>query len=292
MTRGANIVETARKAEALGYHCLSLADHFGNQASPMIALAAAAVVTTKLRLAPLVLANDFRHPVMLAKEAATLDLISGGRLELGIGAGWMESDYSESGISMDPPGVRIDRLSESLQVIRSLLGPYRCQFAGTHYQVDMDSYPKPLQSSIPIFLGGGGIRMLTLAAQQADIVGINLNLRSGLLKDISANFASAACDQKVAWVNQVNPNRELHILIGSLSVTNDKEAELQRVAQELETDPEILRDSPHVLVGSVSEMVETLLARRERWGLSYVTVREDVLETFAPVMERLGMASG
>lgn len=252
MTRGANIMETARKAEALGYHCLSLADHFGNQASPMIALAAAAAVTTTLRLAPLVLANDFRHPVMLAKEAATLDLISGGRLELGVGAGWMESDYAESGIAMDPPGVRIDRLSESLQVIRGLLGPHRCQFPGAHYQVDMDGYPKPVQSQIPIFLGGGGRRMLTLAAQQADIVGINLNLRSGLLKDISDNFGSAACDQKVAWVNQVNPSRELHMLIGSLAVTDDKEAELQRFAQELETDPEILRDSPHVLVGSVS----------------------------------------
>jgi probable F420-dependent oxidoreductase len=289
MTRGANIVETARKAEALGYHCLSLADHFGNQASPMLALAAAAAVTTNLRLAPLVLANDFRHPVMLAKEAATLDLISGGRLELGIGAGWMESDYAESGIAMDPPGVRIERLAESLQIVRALLGPNRCQFAGTHYQVDMDGYPKPVQSCIPIFLGGGGRRMLTLAAQQADIVGINLNLRSGLLKDISANFAPAACDQKVAWVNQVNPNRELHILIGSLSVTNDKEAELQRVAQELETDPEILRDSPHVLVGSVSEMVDILLARRERWGLSYVTVRE-VIEQFAPVVAKLSGA--
>lgn len=292
MTRGASIVETARKAEALGYHCLSLADHFGNQASPMIALAAAAAVTTTLRLAPLVLANDFRHPVMLAKEAATLDLISAGRLELGIGAGWMDSDYAESGIAMDPPGVRIARLSESLQVVRALLGPHRCQFAGDHYQVDMDGYPKPVQSQIPIMLGGGGRRMLTLAAQQADIVGINLNLRSGLLKDISANFAPEACDQKVAWVNQVNPNRELHMLVGSLSVTNHKEAELQRFAQELETDPEILRDSPHVLVGSVSEVVTILLARRERWGLSYVTVREDVFEAFAPVMERLGMAGG
>jgi hypothetical protein len=152
--------------------------------------------------------------------------------------------------------------------------------------------PNRSRARFRLCLGGGGRRMLTLAAQQADIVGINLNLRSGLLKDISANFAPEACDQKVAWVNQVNPNRELHMLVGSLSVTNHKEAELQRFAQELETDPEILRDSPHVLVGSVSEVVTILLARRERWGLSYVTVREDVFEAFAPVMERLGMAGG
>ena len=287
MARGLDVVRVARKAEDLGYACISIPDHFGSQLAPMPALAAAAMGTSTLRLAPLVLCNDFKHPVVLAKEAATLDLISRGRLELGLGAGWMKSDYTESGIVLDTPGVRIERMAEALQVIRGLWGAGRCQFSGKYYQVDMEGFPKPAQASLPLFVGGGGRKMLTLAGQEADIVGINVDLRSGDYKDLAANFAAEACDQKLEWVRASGREVELNILVGSLAVTNDVDTALREFAREMETPLDILRDSPHVLAGSVSQLVDLLQARRERWGFSYITVREDVMEAFAPVVARL-----
>jgi len=288
MARGRDVVALARKAEDLGYSCLSIPDHFGDQAAPMPALAAAAVATSTLRLAPLVFCNDFKHPVVLAKEAATLDVISGGRLELGLGAGWMKSDYTESGIVLDAAGVRIERLAEALQVVRGLWGAGRCRFTGKHYQVDMEGLPKPAQERLPVFVGGGGRKMLTLAGQVADIVGINVDLRSGDYKDLAANFAAEACDQKLEWVRASGREVELNILVGSLAVTHDVDAALREFAHQMETPLDTLRDSPHVLAGSVSQLVELLLARRERWGFSYITVREDVMEAFAPVVAQLG----
>lgn len=289
MCRGTDIAQVARKAEALGYASISMPDHFGDQWAPGPAMAAAATATSSLRLAPLVWCNDFRHPVVLAKEVATLDLLSGGRVELGLGAGWMKSDYEESGMQMDSAGVRIERMAEAVQVLRALLGPNRCQFSGQHYQVDMNGLPKPIQSPVPIFIGGGGQKMLTLAGREADIVGINVNLRSGLYSDIAENFSAGACDEKVGWVRGEGRDVEYNILIGSLAV-GEREPALQRFSQEMETPLEILQDSPHVLAGSVAEMVEALEARRRRWGFSYVVVREDVMETFAPVVAQLNGA--
>lgn len=286
MTSGFGVSEVARKAEALGYSSLSIPDHFGKQLAPGPALATAAAVTTTLRLAPLVWCNDFRHPVLLAKEVATLDVLSEGRVELGLGAGWMKSDYEESGLTMDSAGLRIERMAESLQVLRALLGPQRCTFQGKYYQVEMDGLPKPVQAQVPVFIGGGGRKMLTLAAQEADIVGINVDLRSGFFKDLAPNFAASACDEKVGWVRAVGRPVEMNILVGSTFV-GYREQGLEQFSREMETPLEILQDSPHVLSGSVTELVETLLERRERWGFSYVVVREDVMETFAPVVSRL-----
>lgn len=286
MTGGFNIAEVARKAEALGYTSLSIPDHFGKQLAPGPALATAAAVTTGLRLAPLVWCNDFRHPVVLAKEVATLDVLSNGRVELGLGAGWMQSDYTESGLAMDSAGVRIERMAESLRVLRALLGSERCAFQGKYYQVDMDGLPKPVQPRIPVFIGGGGRKMLTLAATEADIVGINVDLRSGFFKDLAPNFAASACDEKVGWVRAVGRQVEMNILVGSTFV-GDREQGLERFSREMETPLEILRDSPHVLSGHITELVESLLERRERWGFSYIVVREDVMEDFAPVVSRL-----
>ncbi len=286
MARGPGIVDLARKAEDLGYSALSLADHFGQQWSPSVALAASAVVTNQLRLAPLVWCNDFRHPVVLAKEVASLDELSQGRVELGLGAGWMESDYLESGLSMDPAATRIERMGEALQVIKGLLGPERCQFEGRHYRVDMHGYPKPVQARVPILVGGGGKAMLNLAARQADIVGINLNLRSNQLSELAPEFAAQACEQKVAWVREAGREVEMHMLLGWVGV-GPREEMLEKCAQEMETPIAVLRDSPHVLAGSLTEMVEQLQHRRLRWGLSYFTVREQVMEQFAPVVAAL-----
>lgn len=286
MTGGLGVSEVARKAEALGYTSLSIPDHFGKQLAPGPALATAAAVTTSLRLAPLVYCNDFRHPVVLAKEIATLDVLSNGRVELGLGAGWMQSDYSESGLPMDSAGERIERMAEGLRVIRSLLGPDRCELVGKYYQVDMNGLPKPVQARVPVLIGGGGRKMLTLAATEADIVGINVDLRSGNYKDLAPNFAAAACDEKVGWVRDVGRDVELNILVGETFV-GDRLTGLERFSRDMETPLEILQDSPHVLSGSLSELVDTLLERRERWGFSYIVVRDEVMEAFAPVVAKL-----
>ncbi|MBS2038298.1 TIGR03621 family F420-dependent LLM class oxidoreductase [bacterium] len=286
MCRGTNIAQVARRAETLGYTSISMPDHFGDQWAPGPAMAAAATATSVLRLAPLVWCNDFRHPVVLAKEVATLDLLSGGRMELGLGAGWMKSDYEESGMCMDSAGVRIERMAEALQVLRALLGPNRCVVSGKYYQVDMNGLPKPIQSPVPIFVGGGGQKMLSLAGREADIVGINVNLRSGLYKDIAENFSARACDEKIGWVRAPGRDVELNILVGSVAV-GEREPALQRFSEEMETPLEILRDSPHVLAGSVSELSESLVVRRQRWGFSYIVVREEAMEVFAPVVAQL-----
>ena len=173
--------EKARLVESLGYSTLSMPDHFGDQLAPIAALMSAADATTKLRICSLVFDNDYRHPVVLAKEAATLDLLSDGRLDFGLGAGWMTTDYEQSGIPLDPPGVRIDRMAEALTIIKSFFAGEAVNFTGKHYRVaSLEASPSVVQKPHPpIVLGGGGRRMLQLAAREADIVSVNYNLSEG-----------------------------------------------------------------------------------------------------------------
>ncbi|MEY2456691.1 MAG: hypothetical protein QOK06_1785, partial [Acidimicrobiaceae bacterium] len=177
----------ARRCEELGYATLTVADHFDDQLAPVPAIMAAADATTTLRVGALVFGNDYRHPVVLAKEAATLDVLSGGRFELGLGAGWMSSDYERAGMTLDRPGVRIDRMVEALEVITRLWADEPCSFRGEHYAVEgLDGLPKPVQRPRPpILIGGGGRRVLTVAAEWADIIGINFALAKGVI-DASA----------------------------------------------------------------------------------------------------------
>ena len=200
---GKEFTELARKAEALGFSTLFVPDHFvDHELAPTVALAHAAAVTDTLRVGPLVLGNDYKHPVVLAREAATLDLLSDGRLELGIGAGWMTVDYEKAGMPLDSPGVRIARLAESITVLKGLFADGPFTFHGEHYRVtDLDGQPKPVQRPHPPFIiGGGGPKILALAAREAQIVGINANLRSGdgTTPDAAQSLTSAATDQKLA----------------------------------------------------------------------------------------------
>src|SRR4051794_22892685 len=161
--------DLARKVEDLGYHRLTVSDHLDDQLSPVAALMAAADATTTLRVGVLVLSNDYRHPAVLAKEAATLDILSEGRFELGMGAGWMTTDYERAGIPMDRPGGRIARLEEAIQVVRGLLSDGPCHFAGEHYRIDgLTGSPKPVQRPLPLLIGGGGRKVLELAGRHAD----------------------------------------------------------------------------------------------------------------------------
>src|SRR6266700_1113127 len=173
--------DRARAVESMGYSTLYLPDHFGDQLGPIAALMAAADATTTLRIGSLVFDNDYRHPVVLAKEAATLDLLSEGRLDFGIGAGWMVYDYEQSGIPFDSAGTRIDRLAEGLTIIKRLFAGGEVSFAGRHYSISgIEGAPLPVQKPHPpIVIGGGGRKMLELAAREANTVNVNFDLRAG-----------------------------------------------------------------------------------------------------------------
>ena len=294
-------VAQARRAEALGYSTFLIRDHFtpdffGDQLAPFTALMAAAAATTELRIGTLVIDNDYRHPVVLGKEAATLDLLSGGRLELGLGAGWLRSEYDRAGLSFDPAAVRIDRLEEAIRVLKDLFAGEPFTFTGKHYVVDgLAGFPRPAQRPHPpLLLGAGSPRMLRLAGREADIVGILGNsTRSGTLVDDPAERLAASVEKKVASVREGAGIRfddvELSTIVNVL-VTPDR----RRQAEALITTrgwsgvtPDDVLDMPTFLIGTIDEMVATLEARRARFGLSYYVVSDAALETFAPVVARL-----
>jgi probable F420-dependent oxidoreductase len=285
--------ECARRIEGLGYSVLSMPDHLQDQFAPLPALAAAATATSRIRLGTWVLANDFRHPVMLAKEAATLDLLSDGRLELGVGAGWMTEDYSTSGIPLDRPGLRIERLAEAIQVLRGLWDPGRFDFEGRHYAVSgLDGLPKPLQRPIPLAMGGGGRRILRLAAREADIIGFAAHLPGGRMDAESGRTQTlAATEQKLAWVREAAGSRlariELQARVLQSAVGEGALARAGELAAPFGMTAEELLASPHALVGPASRIADHLLATRERHGLSYFTVNETAAEELAPVVSRL-----
>jgi probable F420-dependent oxidoreductase len=287
--------EVARKAEALGYSTLFAPDHFvDHPIAPIPALAAAAAVTDTLKIGTLVLGNDYRHPVVLAQEVATLDAISDGRLEFGLGAGWMQVDYEKSGIPLDSPGVRIARLEESVEVIKGLLADGPFSYDGTYYKIDgLEGTPSPVQNPIPWIIGGGAPKILGVAARHADIVGINANLRSGApnTSDAALSLASPAVDQKLVWLKEAAGDRyadlEIQTLIGFVHFTDDREAIAQGMANSFGVAPEEAMETPVVLVGTKEQMIEGLHRRRERWDMSYHVVGVDFMEAFAPIVAEL-----
>ncbi len=283
-----------RQARDLGYSIVTLADHFGGRLAPTTALAAA-IDRTDLRLGTLVLANDFRHPALLAKEMATLDLLSGGRVELGIGAGWLAEDYTGPGIAMDPPGVRVERLEEAIQVIKGLWAPQPFRYEGRHYSVELDGHPKPAQKPHPpLLIAGGARRILSLAGREADIVGISVRLDQGHRGQLDKGVVSAARDlveQKLGWIREAAGDRfdriELNVLVFEAHVTHSSGEVLERIGAETGSDPAVVGESPQVLVGSVEEICETMERRREEYGISYYSFYQPDLAAMAPVVERL-----
>jgi probable F420-dependent oxidoreductase len=287
-------IDTAKKAESLGYSALLMPDHFGDQLSPIAALSTAAAVTEELRVGTLVFANDFRHPAVLAKETATLDLLSDGRLEVGLGAGWMTDDYTTTGIPHDRAGLRIDRMIESIEVLRGLWGEGAYSFDGEHYTItEMNGLPKPVQAGgPPIIVGGGGKRVLSTAARLANIVGVNPNVGEGKIgPEAIASMSAEATEEKMGWVRDAAGDRfddiEISILKFVTIVTDARDAVAAKVAGGMGMDAETLLASPHTLVGSAEQVAEELIEQRERWQGSYVTVQSDALESFAPVVAAL-----
>jgi len=286
--------DTARKVEDLRWSTLVMPDHFGDQLAVGPALAAAAEATSILRLGALVFGNDYRHPVVLAKEMATLDVLSGGRMELGIGAGWMRTDYDMAGMVYDQPGVRIDRLVESLAIIRGLFSDDPLDFTGEHYTISaMDLQPKPVQSPPPVLIGGGGKRMLGLAAREADIVGVTANLRAGEVgPDAIADVTAERFDEKLGWVREAAGDRfdglELNVLVMSAQVTDARDSAVEGTAALFGMTPETVAEVPILLIGSAAEIADTLRARRERWGFNYVIMQDHAtIEALAPVVAQL-----
>lgn len=284
--------EIALRAEELGYYSLQIDDHFGNQLAPIPAVAAAAAATTSLRVGTLVAGNDFRNPVMLAKESATLDLLSDGRFILGLGAGWLNTDYAIAGIEQASAGTRIARLGETIQICRGLWSGQPFHLDGEHYQVaEVTGYPQPA-APIPILVGGGGQRVLSLAASQADIVGVNPKIVARSINPRSmATAAADVVDQKLAWIREAAGDRfdqlQLQLQVFVTVVTDDPMPVAEKLAPAFGLPPEVILSAPYFQIGSVDKIVDNMQELRDRWGITYIAFQQDATEAVAPVVARL-----
>jgi len=293
----AEFVEKARKIEALGYDTLTLPDHLTDRIAPMPALVSAAEATKHLRVGTNVLNNDLRHPVLVAREAATVDLLTDGRFQLGLGAGSIQSEYEQAGLSFDTGATRVERLAEAVTIIKGLLEGEQVTFAGRYYRVTGHTIaPFPVQKPHPpILIGGNGERLLTLAAREADIVGLSgLTFRHGgaVPPDLSG-WRVSGVDDRVRRVREIAGEAqytrlELNALVQQVVVTDDR----HRAAEELashwtQLDADEILHSPYVLIGTVDQMVADLQAGRQRWGISYYVIHEPYMDAFTPVVARL-----
>lgn len=291
----------AQRAEALGYSTLLLRDHFiaesfGHQFAPFSALMAAAAATTRLHVGTMVIGNDYRHPVLLAKEAATLDLLSDGRFELGLGAGWMRNEYVQAGMAYDPPGVRIERLAEAIRVLKGLFSGEPLHFAGKHYRIDgLASYPRPIQRPHPpLLIGGGKRRVLELAGREADSIGIlTSSVASGSLVADPEERMPAAVREKLGWVRAGAGARydQLELsLIPWIVITDDRRTATEDYIQRQGwhgLSVEAVWAMPSVFVGTLAEIAATMERRRAEYGFSYYVISDDQMEACAPLVERL-----
>ncbi len=286
--------ETARKLEDLGYSTLYIPDHFEDQLGPLVALTVAAEATTRLKVGSLVFDNDYRHPVVLAKECATLDLASAGRLEVGLGAGWMQTDYDQSGIAYDAPSVRVSRLEESLKIVKALWADETVDFEGEHYRLTgAQGLPRPhTPGGPPLLIGGGSKRVLRIAAENAQIVGINPSLRSGHVG--AETIASASAQhyaERIGWVREFAGDRlgdlELQSLVFLAQIGRPQAEVAEEMSKLTGFPPADMAASPIGIFGTEDEIVETLQARREESGFSYWVFHEAEIESIAPVDARL-----
>jgi probable F420-dependent oxidoreductase len=297
------LLADAEKAESLGYDTFVMADHLFDQPAPIPTLMMVAEQMPNLRIGACVLCNDFRHPVIMAKEAATLDQLSGGRLELGLGAGYIPLEYRMAGIPFQTGRVRLERLAEAVAIVKLAFAGHTFSFDGAHYQVqDYTPYPRPVQSpNPPLMVGGGGPRLLALAAEQADIVSVlPASAPEGGLR--GTELATRSATAKIRCLQAAAGRRwaaiETNVLIFDVTITNDRRSaaanylgQLDRRLPQFALDGEItlddLLDSPYVLFGTQSQLMEQLRQFREATGISYFTVFPHRMEAFAPVIHGL-----
>ena len=270
--------ETARKIEGLGYATLTLPDHLTDMIAPMPALVSAAEATTTLRVGANVLNNDLRHPLLVAREAAAVDLLTDGRLQLGLGAGSIQAEYEQAGLRFDRGRTRVERLGEAVTIIKGLLKGEEVTFAGRHYHVTGHSIaPLPVQRPHPpILIGGNGRHLLALAAREADIIGFSgITFRQGgaVPPDLSG-WRASSLDERVRLVREMAGDErysrlEINALVQRVIVTDDRRGAAEELTSRwTQLTPDEILQSPYVLIGSVDQMVEDIQAHRKRWGIS------------------------
>jgi len=283
----------ARRAEEAGFDSLLVSDHFGPRMSIAPALVLAAQATERLRVGSFVYDNDFRHPGLLAQEAATIDLLTDGRFDFGIGAGWLRTEYEAAGLDFAPGKARVERLAEAIDVIKALLSGSPVSYQGKHYQLkELTAGFKTVQQPHPPFtIGGGGPRLLTLAAREADIVSIMPRSKGDGAGLEDADASAESFDRKLALVRHAAGERferlELNTLIQEVIVTDDRRGAAQRIAGDWEMSLAELLESPLLLIGSPEQLAEQLSTRRERFGISYISIFERHMQGFIEVMELL-----
>jgi probable F420-dependent oxidoreductase len=292
----AEFAEKARKIEALGYDTLTLPDHLTDRIAPMPALVSAADATKTLRVDTNVLNNDLRHPLLVAREAAAVDLLTDGRLQLGLGAGSIRSEYDQVGLGFDMGRTRVERLAEAVTIIKGLLKGEQVTFAGKHYRVTGHAItPLPVQRPHPpILIGGNGPHLLALAAREADIVGLSglTFRRGGAVPPDFSGWRVSSVDERVRLVREAAGKEryerlELNALVQRVVVTDDRRGAAEELTSRTQLTPDEILQSPYVLIGSVDQMVEDLQARRERWDISCYVVHEPYIDDFAHVVARL-----
>lgn len=298
--------ELARRVEGLGYSTLHVADHYigpgpavaaanhpVQRLAAIPAMAAAAEATTTLKVGCRVLCTGYHNPVVAAKELATIDWLSEGRLEVGLGAGWVASEYDAMGVAFEPAGRRVDRLVEFVAVIRACFSGEPVDVAGDiHSATGFTAVPAPTHGGPPLMIGGGSPRVLRFAGLVADVVSVNFDNSSARIGTEGVTSGAAeATDAKIAWIREGAGDRfgDLELEVGAYftAITDDPTAALDRIAAMVDVDPSALAGNPHVLAGPVDAVVDALLDRRERHGFSYVTVDDRVADAFAPVVARL-----
>lgn len=286
-------IAAARRSKELGFSTISMPDHIGSsQLAIAPGLVLAAEAAPSLRVGSFVYDNDFRNPVLLAQEIATIDRLTGGRFEFGLGAGWQLRDYEQTGLAFDPGAVRVARMQEALQLIVRLLTEKAVTFEGTYYHVrEAEGYPCVQQPLPPVLIGGGGQKLLSFAARHADIISILPRSRAdGGGFDVQDAGASAF-DQKISWIREASGTRtaqlELNVLLQAVMATDDRATVAEMLAAQFEAPVTELLESPLILVGTVDQMAADLMARRERFGISYLTVFDRDMEAMAAVMQRL-----
>ncbi|MEZ4523497.1 MAG: TIGR03621 family F420-dependent LLM class oxidoreductase [Thermomicrobiales bacterium] len=292
---GEAFLDRVREIEQMGYSSVAMVDHFNPTYSPVPGLTAAAVAAPSLRVLTTVFDNDFRNPVLLAKEIATLDQISGGRVDFGLGAGWHKVDYDQSGIQYDPPGVRISRMEEALTIFKRAWSGEEFSFEGEHYTVKNHSgFPLPVQQPHPpIYIGGGGKRILGIAGREADIIGVHVRFGPEGALD-SADTIRAEMEKKIGWIRDGAGDRfgeiRLALLLFAAKIVDseaDKQAEITRIAGANEMSEEAVAASPYFLIGSENELVEQIDGLHETFNISHFTIVAGDADGFAPVVRRL-----
>ena len=299
--------DTVRRVEDLGYDALFSSDHYFGPGSiatatghrpvdmaPLTSIAMAAARTTTLRVGCRVFCCDFHHPVVLAKEMATLDVLSEGRLIVGLGAGWVRDEYDGLGVAMERPSVRIAKLGEYVDVMRAHWSGEDLDIHGSFVEVSgFSGLPRPVQESgPPIMIGGGAPKILGLAGRMADIVSLNFNNASGRLGSSSVMSSGASeTGEKISWIRDGAGDRfdQIELEIGAyfVGVGDGAGAQLEAMAARFGVPVDEFASHPHAFFGSVEQICERLIERRERFGISFVTVAQRYLEEFGPVVAAL-----